>query len=259
MSSELIPRQATPEGPFGDYFLLPKRMGTVDSGTLLGISINLDNHLRNPNVASNPVAHMVAGSALVEASMFYPDPSFDHVDFRISLIDKATEHFTEAAELEFERLERGFSHPNDQTQWKRAELQIAFDKAYKDIVCGEVTDTTREELLESLHDLDTYLKRLQKQSGQLAGPAFGLAGEVQTIRALWQRGIYAIPSTARGGDGSFNPAETHDFEIIELDSKGKIKNAEPVEVKSGRGLRLQHLGRYSVSIVHRTKKGMRSV
>lgn len=244
----MLYRPETPEtDKFVEYQHLPKLIGSVPAATLLEIA---EENARLAATIDNHAAlrfEEVAGSSFIEAALVSGAPG-EEVDERLDLIDQGLEHLRTAADIEFALLEGGFRDPDDQADWRHLELAQEFGQVYRDMVCGEVTDDTKRELLQVLPSHYRYANSLAKHS-RFAGEGRGLREEIGVLQRLWERrthhsGIVAFPSTVRGGSGMIRPSETHDVVLAIEHPEGW--EFDTVEVKTARTkLRNEHLVRYA--------------
>lgn len=250
-----------PEAPetnkFVDYFHLPKRIGSVPATTLLDIA---EDNARTATMIDNPAELRfaeVAGSAYLEAALVSDRPGED-IDQRLGLVDHGMAWLERASDAEYQLLERGFRDPDDQTDWRRIELNLAFDQVYRDILCGEVTSATKQELLTELDQHFRYASLLVKHTSY-AQRAYGLQQEIRVLRRLWENyrhegDAIAFPSTARGGNGLVLPDETHDIVIATMSAPAI--EFDTVEVKSANlKQNLKDLTRYASHLALVDKDG----
>lgn len=240
-----------------DYFHLPKRIGSVPAATLLDIAKD------NAELAAtieNPAKLRfveVAGSAYLEAALVSADPGED-VDERLELVDRGIAYLQQASSAEYRLLERGYRDPDDQTDWRRIELMIAFDQVYRDILCGEVTNATKQELLTELDQHYRYASMLFKHTS-FSSDARGLQQEIRVLRQSWEQyqqegDPITFPSTVRGGNGHILPNETHDI-VVAIMNDQKVE-FETVEVKSANVKRnYKDLTRYASRLAFVNKDG----
>lgn len=241
---------------YTDYLELPKGFGAVESGVLFKFADLNAKYAASVPVSASGRFHATAGSAYIEA-VLTQSFSEDAVDTRLDCLADAAQHLRAAADVEYDFLERGIIHPNDQDKWQRAELQYDFMDVYRDLVCGEVTGQTRNEILEKLDRRIEYTKYF---AGKGYLRAEGFLGELLALRSVWKAhqsplDRVAFPSTVRGGDGASLPHQTHDI-VIATTTNGQDRLYVEAEVKAGLGLGHRDLVRYASILFHMNVNGV---
>ena len=251
----------TPTVTANDYLALPKGMGDVPVDTLLRIADNMSfmNHETIPANVPN-YQKLIAASCLVEAALLSPNAAKDDIENQLGYIDAATMIFSEVSQHEYKKLEDGFRHPDDIEDWLRAEIQTYYGDVYRDIVCGEIT--VHHTIPQLIHDLEKILQFITIHQRQPYVPETykkidgGLRAEVRVLLESAQHysldhRVIALPSTRRGGDGTYNRKDTHDamfaHQVSSIDDNQWSYRYR--EVKSGHGFTLESLGRYSHPII----------
>lgn len=232
-----------------DYRMLPKNIGEVSSWQLLDIA---KQNAKKAEELGNQAAgqfYGIAGSAYIEAAIV--DDS--DVDARLAYLDEAAANLNNAADIEYDFLESGYRHPNDQIEWLRAELNYDFMDVYRDIVCGEVTERTKDEITDKLIRHKKYAK-LATNTDHGSRAVGGFDHELTVLLKTWQAyketgDTIAFPSTARGGDGRFRRSETHDVVFAWQDIVTENWNFAEAEVKGGRGRTRNALVRYQNTLL----------
>lgn len=252
----------TPRFTANEYLALPKGIGDVPVETLLRVTDNML-LMNQEDVPVNVPSHhkLIAASCLVEAALISPNAAKDDVENQLGYIDAATALFSEVSQNEYKKLEDGFRHPDDIEGWLRAEMQTYYADTYRDIVCGEITvHHTIPQLMDDLEKMLQFITIHQRQPyvpetyKKIDG---GLQAEVRVLLESARQYSFdhreiALPSTQRGGNGTYNRRDTHDTmfarQVSSVDDN--LWNYHYREVKSGQGLTLQSLGRYSHPIIH---------
>ncbi len=213
---------------FQDYLQAPKQLGAIDTGSILfytALSRAVGQDVRMPrNVRID--AYEYHSSMLWESAFIESLTSHNHPDTamaRIELVDAGSESLKHAASL--------LRH-DDMERTQRLLIKNLFTQPMRDVVCGEVTDATRDELLLSIRDARSQLKFIPNPSDRN-----GVLGELLTLEAYWsdyqgQGSKVALPATVRGGHGGFHPDQTHDIDIIKQRHDDSWTVLTPVEVKN---------------------------
>jgi hypothetical protein len=227
--------KASPEG-YGaielllpDYFQADKRLGSADEESLLIIGAIAASYIRSseaPDELKIDAAELT-GSVLQEAGIrmaIDTHNSAHDVDERIESIDTGHGFYTIAHGLA----------AGDTERQRRLELRMVFKQVLRDIVCGEVTPATVDELRSQLELLKIGAKDIPKVTRRN-----GLIGEIEVLDFYWKRyqkkGQHvAIPSTMRGGSGISNREQTHDLDILRQRRDGSWLVLTPVEVKNAK-------------------------
>lgn len=249
-----------PEAPItprhAGYYELPKDIGEVLPDDLLDIAhYNADQAASLPRSAAVRF-HAVAGSAYVEASLVGATTGHD-VDRLLAQLDRGEAHLREATVGEYHFLESGFKRPDNQVDWLRAQLQCDFMTVYRDIVCGAVSEQTRNEMIALLSKRLRYVEKLDEPDYH-RGAREGLAYELKVLLRIWQAyrqtgDMVTFPSSIRGGNGEMRPKETHDIAVAYRE--GTTWRYSGVEVKGGKGLNLAALARYLHPVMHIRQDG----
>ncbi|HKX72919.1 MAG TPA: hypothetical protein VJM32_02815 [Candidatus Saccharimonadales bacterium] len=243
--------QPTDWHPRDQYLNLDKGFGAVPTDQLLRLSDVLE-------ASSRPDDLEYASTALIEATILSPYRNIDTIDDSIFAIDYAMHLMEQSAQGYWDDLERGFQHPDDQTKALRAEVHLAFGSIYRDLVCGEITDHSRDETYTKLVKIGRYSNELSQYAQNFGQKAAGLTFEIATLLGgLTDDGVLT-PSMSRAGSGHYNSHATYDFNYLQLDEHGYVKVNTPVELKSEhhQGRRLKAESRYSprhVVLVHSGK------
>lgn len=255
---------STIDSPLTEYLSLPKGIGDVPSDRLFSLAhkaLDFQPTRRDdqPNHATQP--QLIAASALIEGVLVETNNSIDQVDTYLEVIDFARELYEGVANIELQNLELGFNHPDDQEDWLRAQLQLAFIDVYKDMACGEVTtDRTKPEVIEKLTNINRHVLSQLKhhKSKDFGRDMAGLRGELAVLLRRWgdfkhDDESIALPSTYRGGSGQFNRRDTHDIVFAQRDTRVNAQRTwqfSTAEVKRGnKRLRLDDLVRYTSPLI----------
>lgn len=213
---------------FAEYLEAPKQLGAIDEESLLfhaALSRAVGQDTRMPrNVRID--AYEYHSSILWESAFVDTVTSHNQVDTamaRIELVDAGSESLKHAVSL--------LRH-DDMERTQRLLIKNLFTQAMRDVVCGEVTDATRDELLLSIRDARSQLKFIPDFSARN-----GVLGELLTLESYWrdyagQGSKVALPATVRGGHGGFHPEQTHDIDIIKQRHDDSWTVLTPVEVKN---------------------------
>jgi len=149
--------------------------------------------------------------------------SLNGVDERIELVDAGSTFLQHAATL---------VQNDDMERVQRLLVKNLFTQAMRDVVAGEVTSATRDELLLSIRDARSQLKFITSSTYRS-----GLLGELLTLEKFWlsyaETGDkVALPVTFRGGYGKFRTDETHDIDVLRQRRDKSWIVLTPVEVKN---------------------------
>lgn len=256
------PESASDHLNLPEYFRLPKHIGEVEPQTLLLIAKDNMRHSNSSSAALRANSASIAASALIEAAITFENPNHDYDDSLIELIDQAESQLLIARSAEEELLDSGHKPHDEFTELIRLEVYSDFANVYKDIICGEVTETTTSELIAALNQRISSLNKHRSTDASNQNIA-GLRAELITLREVWleySKGIggIAIPSTLRGGDGTYNNKETHDTVYLdEFDDGFKVVDYEEVKShNSWRKMKLAIAGRYEARITLVNRKGL---
>jgi|GEM_PF-3518732 len=259
------------QSPYLDYLQLPKEITSVDPETLLAAATAHETEYNDAeSIMLKAKYASLISSCYAEAAISFHDPQHDFDDDRLLLIDEAEQWAETATTLQFDTLEGGMRHPDDQEEWLRAQLQEIFMGSYRDIVCGEVTEQTQSETLEKMQVLQMYSERLARSRHTLrkhAEPLRGLIGELKVLASFWNPRItsrqalhdVAIPSTFRGGNGRRRSTDTHDIALLHQTEIGEpFTLSGTYEVKTHGSLKRnpQALGRYTAHLLSVGRNGI---
>lgn len=236
---------------YAEYATLPKEFGSVPAATLLELADLNAKRADSLNNRSAVKFHSAAGSAYIEA-MLTESHNIDTVDDSLGYIADAERHLRLAADGEYQLLENGVFHPNYQDNWQRAEAQLDFINVYRDIVCGEITHQTRNELIEKLQ----YRRQYAEATGKMDGGSKlrGFEAELRLFLKVWKNhhtitDPIAFPSTERGGSGTERRSQTHDA-VFGMTTDGLNWAYRGVEIKGGRKNMTHELTRYTNMLIH---------
>lgn len=231
---------------FEDHFRTTKMYGAAEKDGLMLTAIQCLEFSKEPGLAKQFKADafelsatLLWETAFMEAVESHNSPAT--VDDRIELIDIGSSFLKHASSL---------TQKEDMEKTQRILLRSLFSQAMRDIVAGEVTAATRDELLLSLQDAKSQLKFIKN-----ARYENGLRSEIFALEALWQEyhqmgDKVALPASVRGGSGHFRQDETHDIDILRQRRDESWIVLTPIEIK-GRQIteamkqryRKSHLGR----------------
>lgn len=259
-----------PEHPHGRdrYLELPKSYGEVDFDTLLSYARKYE--LDEQEAASVPTKATFANraaSAFIEAALVLDDPLHDHDDYRLGLLDDGQAAFERVIGYENTLLETGQKSPDDQEAVLRADLHAAFYNVYGDMICGELTEDTKQELIgylnKQIHLTDRLYRDLRGYHGYMRKKLSGLNSELRLLLDSWQKyqirgDTIAIPASDRGDNGVHNKTKTHDIAYLTQlpDSTFELTGNEEVKTKSQfLQNNLGYLIRYDSSIATVDKSG----
>lgn len=194
-----------------------------------------------------------AGWAHAEAALAadnYP------ADFRHFLLDEANTSWLMAQHRQQEfNQEDELTGDHFSEQSMRLRLALAFIPLFHAMIDGDITKQVRAQLYEEILDIAALnasaLQEIMSELGkEKAGPQIGLAHELNAILAvnrLMSPTLIAMPSTAKGGNGMYQPADTHDIDLLHL-QWGDIMGITTLESKAKP--RDRHYGRYNAAIVN---------
>ena len=212
---------------FDDYFTCPKTLGCIDEESLTLLGTRAAWSMKGKLVPDffKVDALELSSSAYFEAAFaetLATHNSINTVDERLQSIDIG---------VTFLELAASFVPPEDTERLQRFDLKGHFADIYKDIVCGEITLDTVNDLLDSL--MQSLEATVDIKDSQLAR---GLGGEIRALQYFWQNyhkkgGLVALPATMRGSSGRSNPEETHDIDIIKQRKDSSWVVMRPIEVK----------------------------
>jgi len=215
---------------FEEYLRAPKKLGEIDKDelgfyTVVCLAFSRDIRVSKDFKADafELAASMIWETAFIETTESHNAPAT--VDDRIALIDAGSSFLQHASTL---------TQKSDMEHTQRILVKNLFTQVMRDIVAGEVTRATRDELLLSIRDARSQLKFIKDPSERS-----GLLGELLALESFWlsyskQGDKVAIPSTIRGGHGRFRPSETHDIDILRQRHDDSWVVLTPVEVKNQR-------------------------
>lgn len=218
----------TVENVLEEYLLASKKLGDVDKDELtfyVLVCLTFGKDLRVPREfkaeAFEYAASMLWETAFIDTVDSHNSPAT--VDSRIELIDTGSSLLQHAAT---------FTQKDDMERTQRLLIKNLFTQVMRDIVAGEVTRDTRDELLLSIRDARSQLKFIPDYSRRN-----GLLGELLVLETYWlayqgQGDKVAVPATVRGGNGRFNRNETHDLDILRQRHDDSWIVLTPVEVKN---------------------------
>jgi hypothetical protein len=233
------------------YHTLPKAIGSVAPHELLEIAKSNTKQAEEFNNSASVELRAVAGSALIEAALVAHNQDSESLETHLDYLNEAEYDLRIAAMGEYALLESGFTDPDNQASWQRAEINLDFMNVYRDIVRGKVTEQTKHEIITKLNKRLAYGIQLTKMKSGRGSK--GVTHEITALLSFWQRyksheDPIAFPSTKRGGSGKFNAPDTHD--IVVASQHGDQWNFEGIEVKGGEGLTEESLTRYRHPIMH---------
>lgn len=212
---------------FEDYFSEDKTFGAANKDHLMLntlVCLAFCNDRRTPKQFKSEAfelsASMLWETAFIDTVESHNSPTT--VDDRIELIDTGSCFLMHASTL---------TQKTDMEQTQRLLLRSLFTQAMRDIVSGEVTSATRDELLVSLRDARSQLKFIENTQARN-----GLLGEIVTLESSWSSYLklgdkVAIPATIRGGSGFYRANETHDIDILRQRRDDSWIVLTPIEVK----------------------------
>lgn len=258
------------------YAALPKNFGETSTDVLLKVGGRAQSALdETPETHTNSLVrahyHEIIADTYLEAGLATADSTHSYDDERLQLVDDALEHYNYSINIREERMSTGFDDPDSMDDLLRLRLRTGFEQAYKDIVCGEITEQTRDEILDFLQ---TQYKKITRTSRairkginkgyypqsyhQYLSNNSGVQAEIQYLESIWQninnnQLVIAFPSTTRGGSGNVGilykiSRDTHDVVLAaQIDN---IWQFQPIEVKriSTYKKARQDLGRYASEI-----------
>lgn len=170
-----------------------------------------------------------AASALLEAAVFRPrsidtiDETLDGIDYAQMLLKKVV----------YDRWDNALQNATGETYELalRAETHLAYIEMYKDIVCGEITQQTRDEIFVVLGWVGRQASNHpdRADSWELAG----LEGETAALMGgLADPHTILLPATPRENSGNYGDGSmTHDFNHITLGPDGRITQSIGIEFK----------------------------
>lgn len=227
-----------------NYLALPKSIGQVDSDTLLAHA-RTNEREEEIAVTTHTKAELaqVAGSNFIEAALTIDDPSHDHDDYRLGLLDDGQAALARVIAYEEELMETGQKSPDDHVELLRAMLGAAFMNVYADMICGEVTSDTKSEIIGFLNkhiNLTSRLRsELSKRHGVLRSNLSGLLNEMRVLLDTWERyqrvgDKLATPASNRADNGTYLKSETHDIAYFTQhpDTTFELSHNEEVKTKS---------------------------
>lgn len=215
------------------YFMHDKTLGSIDEKILKDIAWSNVDLAQQVSDTETHAAELEAGhyelaaSALTEAALrqtFLTDNLIEGVDERLALIELAGE----CLDLAISAL------PAEQNSSKhRLQVKQLFTQVHRDLICGEITQATVDELTQNL-----YAELLNTIENVDEVHARGLAGELRAYWHYWceypTTGLVAIPATIRGDSGFYNRQDTHDIDVLSQKSDGNWRIETPREIKRRR-------------------------
>lgn len=209
----------------GDYLMLPKKFGTVDTELLEDLASRLEK-------SALPQDLECAASALLEAAVFSPDRSPDTLEDDLFVVDYAEHLLKEAIHGYWQKLEQGW-HYDDQYGAIKAEVQLDCIDLYRGILQRKITPEIRNKVFNSLSRRGRYAYRQTELSSKhYSSDSYSVATEIATLMGgLTEEGIL-VPSTPRGGSGEKGDiSTTHDFNYLAFDDDGNIGLCVGMELK----------------------------
>lgn len=229
------------------YNMMPKHfVGAETADDLFSIYTTLRNEKPYPSYL------FVAGSAAAESGIIGTHLSKEE---RHSRVHCAQEAWRTAQSQYLERhIDEGWSEAKLTAFVDRVEAQVLFLPLIHDLINGNVrqeTSNTTHERIVRLAIRNFHLNRAATQASDVGGYSArrGLAYELATtgsITRLRCPSFFAMPTIARGDNGTYNKSDTHDVQLIEQ-SWGSIRSSTPMEVKPS-GLYRSH--GYEVAYIH---------
>ncbi|HEY0965341.1 MAG TPA: hypothetical protein VGE13_02575 [Candidatus Saccharimonadales bacterium] len=213
---------------FEDYYQAPKQFGSIDKDSLMFYEMVALQFIRDKRIsrefktdAFELCASMLWEQAFIES--IEDHNSIATVDDRLQLVDMGSEFLKHASSL---------AQKDDMERTERLLLISLFTQVMKDVVAGEVTQATKDELLIALRNAKSQLKFIPSNRAR-----HGLQGELSVLESIWQDyndigDRVVLPSSVRGGSGRFRPDETHDITVLKqrkLDGSWRVLT--PIEVK----------------------------
>lgn len=242
------------EQPFqhDTYLELPKSFGEVDSDTLLSHARAYEQReLNAPTLPTQAEQARIAGSAFVEAALVLDDPIHEHDDYRLGLLDDGQAAFLRVIDYEEDLLESGQKNPDDHVALLKARLHANFKNVYADMVCGELTHDTKEEIIgflnKHIHLTQRLRNELHKRDSYLRQNLAGLYSELRVLLDAWQ-GYHvtgdeiAIPASYRADNGAHRRRETHDITYFNQVPDTTFQPTGSKEVKTKSSFMQNNLG-----------------
>ncbi len=213
------------------YLQLDKRFGFVEPATLIDIAQEM-------SCSDRPTDIAIAASAITEAFVTGPRPTLEELDEYLAWLDWSAELYAQAERGFWQELDRGWRHPQDQTDLLRTQLNGLFLDVYRDIICGEITTQTSAETSKRLAQLAKYTQGLLKRShGRMFELGIGFAYELASIIAIHNSAdsLIALPTTPRTENGEYNQQLSHDLIISQLHTDEHadlwLANVEALQLK----------------------------
>ncbi len=158
------------------YMSLGLRFGAPDPKQLAHAADGMSN-------TTLPHVLRASSSAMREAVLFWPERSVESIDHiqdgtrlgDFALLDNAQHHLRTSVELGWQHMDKGFTTVDQQIPVLGGWLEAQYDNVHKDLVCGEVTNQTRQELRERLMRVGRYVAKLNPEDISSEGAASEMA------------------------------------------------------------------------------------
>lgn len=267
-----------------EYAALPKRFGLTYPNALLSVGERAEQKLseipdEQHNTLLRALHHEIAADSYLEASLTTADPTHEHDDQRLLLVDSAMYHYQQSTTIRETRTIAGLDDPDDVTEILRLQIRTGLESAYKDVVCGEVTTQTGSEVGELFEEKKRFVTKAShaikkgidrgyypSSHNKYLSAYAGLLAEIQYLESIWQNEedsdtTVAFLSTVRGGSGNTGihykgSRDTHD--VVVATSVGDNWVFKPVEVKRvtfNHASISQHTSNYTSEIAFVSKRG----
>lgn len=220
-----------------NYLQLSKPIGSVDSDRLRSTGRSSEREEERAVTAHTKMQYAkAAGSSLIEAALVIQDSHQPHEydDYRLELINDGQLALERVVRYEEQLLESGIKNPDDQSDLLRAVLLTKFQDVYNDIVCGELSELTRDSTMNALKDQLRTISRIKRYAnGVYAEKLNGLRNEIHVLMDIWRQGNgeIAVPASHRADSGTFLRQETHDISCFTLQTDGSFIPTRNIEVK----------------------------
>ena len=163
------------QGPpaFHDYMLLDKQYGSIAPQRLIELGGVMGNS-RLPHVLR------AAGSAIREGVLFWPRRTESSIEALTSdgrrvgdlqKLDDAQALYVASIESGRSQLDSGALPPDREISVIETLLEAAYDNTYKDLICGEVTAQTIQELAERIRSIVRYVVKIETEETGMDGSA----------------------------------------------------------------------------------------
>lgn len=248
MEGEVLPhiKDFTPHPELSRYNAMPKHfVGPEAADDLFSIYHTLSEEKPYPSYL------YVAGSAAAESGLI--GTHLLEVE-RHRRVQRAREAWLNAQTLYIERhVDEEWTEAKLTAFTDRVEAQIIYTNLLHDMINGHV----RQETIDTVHynlirlavrNLNMYEQGYANRDHGAISSRRGLAHELATTGAITRLrcpSFFAMPTVARGDDGSYFKDEVHDVQVLEQ-SWGAIRSAVPIEVKPSGAYQL---GRYKSAVV----------